>query len=129
MRRDAKMSLEENRTLRFDAVLHSSLSDLLQVAAMIKNDGFIEEREVRFISPMIERDDEMIAYRVGRSALIPYVEFGLADDKKELAIHEIMVGPSPTQHLTESSLRGFVRSAGIKESCIVSRSNIPYREL
>jgi hypothetical protein len=132
MRREAGAScegLEGDKKKGFDAVLQNCLSDLLQVAATIKNDGFTEEREVRFISAMINAGDEQIGYRAGRTALIPYVQFRLAEKEEKLAIQEIMIGPSPTQHLTQSALGGLVRQKGLREPCIISLSQIPYREL
>ena len=132
MRREAAAScvgLEGDKKKGFDPVLQNCLSDLLQVAATIKNDAFAEEREVRFISPMINAADERIGYRAGRTALIPYVSFRLVDGEDDLAIHEIMVGPSPTQHLTQSAITGLVKQKRLREPCIVSLSRIPYREL
>lgn len=120
----------KNKIDRFDAVINSSLSDLLQVAATIKNGAFSEEREVRFISPMISIADQRVSYRAGRTTLIPYIEFYLAEEDDDFAIHEIMVGPSPTQHLTRTAIEGFVTQTNhIKNPCEVSTSQIPYREL
>ena len=131
MRREAAVDCAstEDKEKCFDAILQNCLSDLLQVAATIKNEAFAEEREVRFISPITDVGDERIAYRVGRTALIPYVEFRLVEGDDELSIHEIMAGPSPTQHLTQSAITGVVRQNRLKEPCIVSASQIPYREL
>jgi hypothetical protein len=114
----------------FEAVLQGkNLSDLLQVAATIKNEGFAEEHELRFISPMIDAGDNRVRYRPGRTALIPYIEFQLAEPADQLAIQEIMVGPSPTQHLTQSAIAGLVKQKRLREPCLISRSQIPYREL
>lgn len=132
MRREAATNytgIEGDKKKGFNAVLQNCLSDLLQVAATIKNEAFAEERELRFISPMINVGDERIAYRVGKTALIPYVQFRLVDGEDGLDVDEIMVGPSPTQHLTHSSITGVVKQNRLKEPCIVSDSQIPYREL
>lgn len=131
MRREAASNRPkiEDKAGRFDAVIRNCLSDLLQVAATIKNEAFAEEREVRFISPMINIPDKQIAYRTGRTTLIPYIQFELAVGEDALAIHEIMVGPSPTQHLTQSAIAGVVTQNRLKKPCIVSVSQIPYREL
>jgi hypothetical protein len=43
------------------------------------------------------------------NALIPYVQFRLVDGEDDLVIHEIMVGPSPTQHLMKSCITGVVK--------------------
>lgn len=119
----------KDKARRFDAVLSNNLSDLLQVAATIKNEAFAEEREVRFISPMIDNGDKRVSYRVGRTTLIPHVEFALAEGEEALAIHEIMVGPSPTQHLTQTAIEAVLRQNRVKTPFIVSASQIPYREL
>lgn len=132
MRRQAavnRAAIEEDKTLHFDTVLQNSLSDLLQVAATIKNEAFAEEREVRFISPVINVGDERIAYRAGKTTRIPYVQFRLIEHDDDLAVHEIMVGPGPTQQLMLSHIAGIVRQNGVGETCIVSASEIPYREL
>jgi hypothetical protein len=121
---------ESDKVGLFNQVIQSNLSDLLQVAATIKNDGFFEEREVRFISPMIDLGDQRVAYRVGRTALIPYVEFTLSDEQGEAPkIAQIMVGPSPTQALTHSAVGGLVMQKKIQGPCVLSTSQIPYREL
>lgn len=125
----ARAGIDESNAERFDVVLQSNLSDLLQVAATLKDEAFADEREVRFISPMINGGDERIAYRLGKTASIPYVEFRLVEGEDDLAIHEIMLGPSPTQELTLSHITKIVRQNRIREPCIVSASRIPYREL
>ena len=131
MRREAASNRPniENKAERFGAVTNSCLSDLLQVAATIKNEAFAEEREVRFISPIINIADKRVAYRAGRTTLIPYSQFQLVEGEDLLAIHEIMVGPSPTQHLTQTALAGVVTRNRLKQPCIVSASQIPYQEL
>lgn len=131
LRREAASNLPniDNKTERFDTVINKNLSDLLQVAATIKNEAFAEEREVRFISPIISIADDRIKFRAGKTTLIPFVEFKLAEGEDDLAIHEIMIGPNPTQHLTQAALNGVVTQNRIKRPCIISTSRIPYREL
>lgn len=121
--------IEEDRKKGFNAVLQNCLSDLLQVAATIKHEAFAEEREVRFISPMINVGDDRIAYRAGKTTRIPYVQFRLVDGDDDLAIHEIMVGPGSTQPLVQSSIASVMKENRVKGPCIVSLSQIPYREL
>jgi hypothetical protein len=99
------------------------------VAAAIKNESFYEEREVRFISPMISLTDKRVLFREGRRTRIPYVEFSLANVHEPLALTEIMVGPGPTQNAAHTAVTDLVRLQHLKEPCSVSRSKIPYREL
>jgi Protein of unknown function (DUF2971) len=132
MRREAATThtgIEDDAKKQFNVVLQNNLSDLLQVAATIKNEGFAEEREVRFISPMIKLDDDRIGHRDGLTTRIPYVKFRLVNGQDDLAIRQIMVGPGPTQNLMQSSLIKIVKENKLKEPCTVSLSEIPYREL
>src|SRR5690606_34170836 len=104
--------------------------DLLQVAATIKDEAFQEEREVRFISPMVETADPRVSFRVGRAALIPFIEFDLVDDSDDtLRFNQVLVGPSPNQELTAAAIRGLVQQKGIEVDRGVDLSAIPYREL
>ncbi len=119
----------KDRNHDLETVFQNCLSDLLQVAATIKNDGFTEEREVRFISPMINISDPRISYRQGKTICIPYVEFQLADAGGDLYVHEIIVGPGPDQRGMQSTITAALNEAGVKGRCLVSLSAIPYREL
>ncbi len=110
-------------------IFQRCLSDLLQVAATIKNEAFIEECEVRFISPRINITDSRVSHRLGKTTLIPFVEFQVADAVGDLYIHEIMVGPGPNQRGVQSTIASALKDAGAKGLCLVSPSNIPYREL
>ncbi len=120
---------DKDRRPGIDTIFQNCLTGLLQVAATIKNDGFIEEREVRFISPMINITDPRVCYRPGKTTRIPYVEFDLSDAAGHLFLHEIMVGPGLDQTGMKSIIASALKDAGVKGPCIVSHSQIPYREL
>jgi hypothetical protein len=114
----------------FNSVINKALSDMLQVAATIKDHSFSEEKEIRFISPMIHTADSRVSFRVGRSALIPFVEFDLVGAPDDIMrFEQIVVGPSPTQELTVAALRGLIEQKGIEVNSGVTWSSIPYREL
>jgi hypothetical protein len=71
-----------------------------------------------------------IAGHVGRSALIPFIEFDLVDDPDEtLRFEQIIIGPSPNQELTAAATRGLIQQKGIDTNKGVVWSSIPYREL
>jgi hypothetical protein len=132
MRRESAVASEApgaDPTQIFGAVLNRSLPDLLQVAATIKNEAFREEKEVRFISPVIVPGDSRVEYRVGRTALIPYVRFHLEDPPGKLQLNEITVGPSPSQILTRGAIYGLTAKHGVSVDTDVSLSSVPYREL
>jgi hypothetical protein len=121
--------IEENKPNGFETVLENTLSDLLQVAATIKHDAFAREREVRFISPVIDIGDHSVRYRPGRTTRIPFVEFALAAGEDSLSIHEIMVGPGPAQHSLRLSVIDALKQNRVNGPCVLSVSEIPYREL
>jgi len=123
--------IEGEKKKIFDSVLQKCLPDLLQVAAIMKHRAFVDESEVRFISPMINISDSWVSYRTrpGRATRIPYVEFRLADDPENLSIDEVMVGPGPEQHLVKSSIVTSLKENSVRAPWRVSLSDIPYREL
>jgi Protein of unknown function (DUF2971) len=130
VRREAAANcVDKGKRRDFGTVFKTCLSDLLQVSATIKHDGFAEEREVRFISPMIDAQDRAVSHRPGNSIRIPYVNFHLADETDRFAIHEVMVGPGPEQRHIQSIIAKALREAEVKGPCLVSLCNIPYREI
>jgi hypothetical protein len=134
MRREAVTNdsgVEERRREGFDTIFRTCLPDLLQVAATIKHGAFVDESEVRFISPMIDIGDKRVSYRTrtGRKTHIPYVEFRLADDEGNVSIEEVMVGPGPEQDLVQSSVMTNLKENAVRAPWRVTLSDIPYREL
>lgn len=134
IRREGAMAYargDENRTSTLHRVFQTCLPDLIQVATTIKHRAFVDESEVRFISPVIDIDDKRVRYRTrpGKSTRIPYVEFGLADDEGNVSVEEIMVGPGPQQHVVREAIEVSLQQAGVGTRCRVSVSDTPYREL
>jgi hypothetical protein len=119
----------EHRREIFRTALQDCLCDLLQVAATIKHEAFEDEHEERFISQLIEIDDPRVAFRVGKIARIPYVEFQLADDVSPLSFSEIMVGPGQAQDAVRSTILKAFTDRGVKSPPPVTLSKIPYREV
>lgn len=107
------------------------LSNIMEVAATFKDQGFSEEREVRIIKQAPEQD-ESIKYRPKNNKLIPYYEMKISLD----CIKAIHVGPMAEQELAFSSMSSFVRkiernwqidSSNIEYALEVEKSSIPYR--
>lgn len=122
--------IESAKKLVFDSVLQGCLSDLSRVSATIKHAAFVDESEVRFISPLIDISDDRVSYRArpGKTTRIPYIEFPLTDGV-EGSIEEVMVGPGPEQQDVRSSIITRKRECSIKSPWDVRLSDIPYREL
>ena len=87
-------------------------------------------REWRFISPPIDSADPRVAFRVGRTTLMPYVDFGMMREASQpLEFEEVIIGPSPTEDLSRSSVTAFLTRHGVGVHKRISLSQIPYREL
>ena len=101
--------------------------DLVRIAALLKDQSFHEEREWRLISPVCDNyANAPISYREGKSMLVPYMEFPLAQsDQGSLLIEHIFVGPTPNMNLAIGSLTKFLSRAGIAHQ--LSNCEIPYR--
>lgn len=132
MRREASAEhSSDTRDKHFASVIQGALPDLLQVAAMIKHPSFHSEQETRFMSPPIAPGDPRICFRSGRSTLIPYVQFELVDNQNDpLQLSEILIGPSPSDRLTQAAVLNLVQQHGTAiDPSRITLSNIPYREL
>jgi len=108
-------------------------SEIFQIAATIKNAHFSHEREVRFISPVIELADSQVKFRPSRTTLIPYVEFKIGDAGEPMSVPEVMIGPSPSQALTVAATAAIVQQLTNRGKIVgdwqVRPSDIPYREI
>ena len=72
---ETRTVLNDTRQL-FPRVFDSIEDDLLLIAALLKEPAFAEEQEWRAVSPIVTNYVAApIAYRVGISMLIPYIEF------------------------------------------------------
>ena len=119
-----------DRSAHFRAVCERCMPAVLQVVTYAKHKAFAEEREWRFISPPIDSADPRVAFRVGRTTLMPYVQFGLVREAGQpLEFDEVIIGPSPTEDLSRSSVMAFLTRHGARVRKGINLSEIPYREL
>jgi len=120
----------------------SSIGELLNTyAPILKDEGFIEEKEWRIISPPMACSSDLFDHRPGRSMLIPYYKFPLVDTNGQYLFDRIIIGPTPHPKQSKASVHSLiVRSdfiaadkAGIEVTLEnlkftnVYPSNIPYR--
>ena len=111
--------------------------EFVQMAPTLKAPGFFEEAEWRLISPVIDLDDTNVCFRTGKSMIIPYFKFRLADDGEEFSVKEVIIGPTPEPYLSQASIESLLvknRVSGnyypelTKPSIpLVKFSQIPYR--
>jgi len=105
--------------------------DLLVDVLSFKNDGFVEESEVRFVLVSKKADMNFQSFRVRGNSLVPYCVVGFNID----AIEKIMIGPMRDQGLAYFSIEkllarelhdNFYEPKIIRN--LVSNSSIPYRD-
>ncbi|MDP1525468.1 MAG: DUF2971 domain-containing protein [Rhodocyclaceae bacterium] len=109
-------------------------NDFLVMAAMMKHQGFSEEREWRLISTTSRDDPSHIKYRSVARYLIPYLEVSVSPDvmpqidgrRKFIGIDEVLVGPAPEPELSWRSCMQLLIDRDIHFDQITP-SGTPYR--
>jgi len=92
------------------------------LAALIKSDGFKEEKEWRFI---YQGDTEKGKLRAGKHSLIPYWELNLNLNK---TLKKILVGPTPEPELSCEAVWDLLVQKGLtKLTQHITSSKVPYR--
>lgn len=99
----------------------------VEVGPCLKHPAFSEEKEWRMISWPIRDDHPQIRHREGRSMIIPYFEFKLAEEDEKLALSEVIIGPTPHPGLSRNSVISLLRSMSVLASYSVKLSKVPYR--
>jgi hypothetical protein len=113
----------------FYSVIGSSMQGLMQTIALIKNDSFSNEKEVRLISPVIRHEDPRVKFRPGKSTIIPFVEFQLAPPSEPLSSVDVHIGPGPTQPLAHAAVSYVMERYPFARAVHYWPSPIPYREV
>jgi len=108
------------------------LDNLLKISPFIKHIGFQEESEWRANCigfSKVDRNlkalshDHIIKFRNSGGTIVPYIE--LINQKKNLPIVEIIIGPSRNMHLRKKSVELMLNEKGYNWD-IVQLSTIPY---
>jgi hypothetical protein len=103
--------------------------DIWSILPVLKNESFQEEKEWRLICFKEDIPKNVIQFRPGKTVLIPYYEFKLADEGEELPIDSITIGPTPNQIDSRVSLRFLLNTTGVASKANIKASIIPYREI
>lgn len=102
---------------------------LLKTFCRIKDSYFQEESEWRIVSKYYEKyTDPEIKFREGRTTLVPFIEFPLANIHEDGRLFEqVYIGPSPNFNLAYSAIASFLSN---KKACnITINSQSPVRQL
>lgn len=102
--------------------------DLLNIAPLIKNSYFHEEREWRIITNPLDVDNNLIniEHREGKYSIIPYTRLEFSENI-DSPIEEIIVGPTNNQELSVKSVESLLRENKINAKVTVS--DLPYRDV
>ena len=121
---------ESSKKCGDNSVIIEAMIKFYFIAPRLKDPAFHEEEEWRFFKQStkpLNFNIDNIKYRKGSKVLIPYTEFKLAEEIKDLPIQSIKVGPMPHQELAKRSLENYLNHEGVK--CDITCSPIPYRIL
>jgi|HubBroStandDraft_6_1064221.scaffolds.fasta_scaffold03031_4 hypothetical protein len=109
---------------KFGDAVQTFFTGLFKFAPALKHPSFSEEKEWRVVSQIVDSNDN-IKFRAGKSMVIPYGDFDLAEDGK-MPLSKIIVGPTPHKELSVQSVRQLLFSNNIND-CVVVPSSVPYR--
>lgn len=110
---------------------HGPLADMLfRCGAFFKDPSFCEEKEWRLISPTVMFRDGQLAFRVGRSMIMPYYALPIMHDGV-LPIRHIFIGPCPHMDLAKSAVTALLIQHGmhgpLQGQQIALELKIPFR--
>jgi hypothetical protein len=97
----------------------------LWIAPALKHPSFHEEREWRLVRPAQPLSVDKPKFKPGKSMLVPYFEFSLAD-KGRFSPSRIFVGPTPHMQLSVESTTALLQANEVI-SCETVSSGVPYR--
>ena len=100
---------------------------LAEIAPLIKDASFKDEREWRLISRPIPM--QQLEHRPGESMMIPYYSIPIGSESEFESISEIVIGPTPHPDLSEGSVRSLAFAAGITtpNGPTIRKTRIPFR--
>jgi hypothetical protein len=102
------------------------VSYLASYAPLLKHTSFAEEREWRLISDPMPADHPQMAYRSGRSMIIPYFRLKLCRANEPLDVSRVTVGPTPHPKQAMDAIVKVFAKNGIT-GWGVSVTSTPYR--
>jgi hypothetical protein len=121
---------EEDRTRAVAEAIGFVRGHLWECYAAFKDAAFREEDEWRLVLAVPPGHQTNVRFRPGRSVLIPYRELSIKAkagvNMGRLPLERVIVGPTISSTIAESSLRMFLKSHGY-EHTEIGRSSVPLR--
>jgi hypothetical protein len=129
--------IEKQIKPEFDNLTNDNLKDVTvktvmhiwNILPILKNEYFQEEQEWRLICFKEDIPNDLINFRQGKTLLIPYYEFELANESEELPIDSIIIGPTPNNEESRTSLSLLLWKKIKSRKIEIVSSVIPYREM
>jgi hypothetical protein len=103
--------------------LYEFLLEIDQMACFMKDSTFGEEKEVRVVVSLFDKEKDNIKFRVGNGTIIPYVEIPFP----EHAVSKIIIGPTIDPQRAEKALTQFIASNFTTSKPEIVHSKIPFR--
>ena len=101
---------EINERLRGATTPTGFYIDLMRLAPLLKDPGFAEECEWRFVSlPMFDN----VFFRTGPSTIVPYFRLPINLPSGECCLCEIVIGPTPHPTLARRAVRTLLDARGL----------------
>lgn len=100
--------------------------EILMVLPQFKNSAFSEEREWRIIYHLLKHDK--FKFREGKTVVTPYCEIDLKNEKNEVPIESIIIGPTPNKDESYKSILLLMKTEKMND-LVICKSKIPYREI
>ena len=122
------LDIKSDPSYSHSLVFRSTFGDAaLSLAAVIKSEGFKEEKEWRLIGPTLLYSSAR--FRYGNHTLIPYWEYDVDINN---TLESIIIGPTPEPELSERAISGllvniFPNNRRLWSS--IKHSNIPFRKI
>jgi hypothetical protein len=129
---------------RESALNYSFFLSFMSAAPALKNPSFQEEREWRVVrGPFLRKHDiyapetdlegnplnlgwlqkrDNLHFRASKYAVIPYLDFALADDDGPLDVEQIIVGPNPDTRQAKKSIEYFLKNHSVRCKSIAEYS-------
>jgi len=109
------------------AIIDELGKEVMLQASFFKHSSFSEERERRIVVILDFNNTNLIKFRQGKLAIIPYIDLPA---KKE-HLKEIIIGPTSAKELTKRSLEMYLEKVfeapSFIHDCRVAYSKTPYR--
>lgn len=98
---------------------------LTQLAPLIKDASFLDEKEWRLISNPIS--SLRLDHRPGESMITPFFRLVIGNEKEFDCLEEIVVGPTPHPELSKGSVESVWYSAQVSKHPNIKVSAVPFR--